>query len=186
MSAQKFTIAEAHRATGKAESTIRLHLKDRKNPLSYEKTDSGKILIDAAELMRRYPGLTAEKLETAKLKPNQAGQGRDIHSAKDSSLEAQLLKKDLEHMEDIKKRLEKEADHFKDLYQEARADKKDINKFIALIEDMSKQRANQSNLKDEQIETLKTENLKLKQALKTIRDKKPEPKKSFFENLFKS
>lgn len=187
MSSQKFTIAEAHRATGKSESTIRLHLKDRKNPLSSEKDSTGKVLIDGAELMRRYPDdVTLESLEAAKLKRNGAGKGSEGPPVPEKSLETQLLKKDLEHTLSQKSKLEEEVEFLKNLYEDEKSNKDRINQWIGLIEDQTKERANHNTRQEDEIKRLTQENAKLKTVLKEQREKeKAEQDKGFFEKLLK-
>ena len=179
MSSQKFTIAEAHRATGKSESTIRLHLKQKTNPLSYTKTGDGKILIDGSELMRRYPeDVTVDSLEASKLKPSRRRRSRVTAPNNEKNLEHELLKKDYENLKILKEKLEEEVDHYKELHQDSQKDKEERLKIAGLLEDLTQNKTNEASEKDQEIKRLKKHNIALKNAVLDER------KKNLWQRLF--
>lgn len=101
----KLSISEAHRATGKARSTIERHIAD--GTLSAEKNESGRAFIDVSELQRVYGEVNPAAIEKAKQKP------ASLQPAPtENNLELQLLQQRLEFTErerDDAQRREREA-----------------------------------------------------------------------------
>jgi hypothetical protein len=101
----KLSISEAHRATGKARSTIERHIAD--GTLSAEKNESGRAFIDLSELQRVYGEVNPDAIKKAKQKP------ASLQSATaENDKELQLLQQRLEFTErerDDAQRREREA-----------------------------------------------------------------------------
>lgn len=101
----KLSISEAHRATGKARSTIERHIGD--GTLSAEKNESGRAFIDISELQRVYGEVNAAAIKKSKQKPASLQP-----AAIESEPELQLLQQRLEFTErerDEAQRREREA-----------------------------------------------------------------------------
>lgn len=101
----KLSISEAHRATGKARSTIERHIAD--GVLSAEKNESGRAFIDVSELQRVYGEVNPAAIKKAKQKPTVL---QDATTENDAEL--QLLRVKLEYAErerDEAQRREREA-----------------------------------------------------------------------------
>lgn len=101
----KLSISEAHRATGKARSTIERAIAE--GTLSAEKSESGRTFIDVSELQRVYGEVNPAAIKKAKQKP--ASLQVD---ATENFPELQLLKQRLEFTErerDEAQRREREA-----------------------------------------------------------------------------
>jgi chromosome segregation ATPase len=101
----KLSISEAHRATGKARSTIERHIAD--GTLSAEKNEAGRAYIDVSELQRVYGEVNPAAIKKAKQKPAALQD-----AATENDAELQLLRVKLEFTErerDEAQRREREA-----------------------------------------------------------------------------
>lgn len=101
----KLSISEAHRATGKARSTIERHVAD--GTLSAEKNEAGRAFIDVSELQRVYGEVNPAAIKKAKQKPASLQP-----AATENGPELQLLQQRLEFTErerDEAQRREREA-----------------------------------------------------------------------------
>jgi chromosome segregation ATPase len=101
----KLSISEAHRATGKARSTIERHIAD--GLLSAEMNESGRAFIDVSELQRVYGGVDLAAIKKAKEKPASLQS-----TTTENNAELQLLQQRLEFTErerDDAQRREREA-----------------------------------------------------------------------------
>lgn len=112
----KLTVAEAHRATNKARSTIERHIAD--GTLSATKTDSGRALIDVSELQRVYGDVKIDAIKKTKQKSSAIPFDED-----EITLEIQQLRHQLELSERDREEAQRREREERERHQETREEK---------------------------------------------------------------
>lgn len=110
---KKLTITEAHRATGKARTTIERAIAN--GTLSAEKTDAGTTLIDVSELQRVYGEVNPAAIE----KPQRKDAALQVDALKDDT-ELQLLQLRLESTERERDEAKQREREERDRHQETK------------------------------------------------------------------